>query len=117
MDERDRRRLHDAIASGETALRYVRESGSHWLDDSMVVDAVVKRVEWLGECLTGTAEQAGVSSAVQAAHPEVPWRGVRGQRAVLVHDYGQLDRNLLRGILEDHLPKLLDQLRAMLAGG
>ena len=49
-----------------------------------------------------------------AAHPEVPWKEIIGQRNILAHEYGQIDHDMLfRTVIED-LPDLISQLQDLL---
>jgi len=43
---------------------------------------------------------------VVAAHPDVPWPQIRGFRNILVHQYFGVDREVVREVVEQHLPEL-----------
>lgn len=44
--------------------------------------------------ITGEAAR-GISDAVKAAHPEIPWRPIVAQRHRLVNEYGEIDDKLI----------------------
>ena len=55
-----------------------------------------------------------VSPAFQAAHPEIPWKLIIGQRNVLAHDYGEILVERLRRVAAERIPELLAQLETVL---
>ena len=47
-----------------------------------------------------------VSEAMCAKHPEIDFKGWAGMRHRLVHDYANIDLNIVWNALADDLPKL-----------
>ncbi|WP_278237513.1 HepT-like ribonuclease domain-containing protein [Isoptericola sp. AK164] len=47
---------------------------------------------------------------VTDAHPEIPWPQIRGFRNILVHHYFGVDLDVVRDVIESHLPPLADAL-------
>ena len=60
-----------------------------YLADKVLRRAVERCVELVGEAARR------VSGELQAAHSEIAWRGIIGQRNVLAHEYGAIDQSLL----------------------
>ncbi|GAA1351713.1 DUF86 domain-containing protein [Falsarthrobacter nasiphocae] len=54
---------------------------------------------------------ADVLEDITAAHPEVPWPQIRGFHNILVHQYFGVDADVVRDVVETHLPPLADALR------
>jgi uncharacterized protein with HEPN domain len=54
-----------------------------------------------------------VSEATKDAHPEVPWRNIMGMRHRIVHDYMNVDEDILWTVATVHLTTLADQLAAV----
>jgi uncharacterized protein with HEPN domain len=50
---------------------------------------------------------SNISDATRAAHPEIPWRKIVGQRNVLIHDYGDVDDDLVWNLVELEIPALV----------
>ena len=51
-----------------------------------------------------------VSDPTKDAHPEVPWRNIMGMRHRIVHDYMNVDEDVLWTVATVHLPSLIDLL-------
>jgi uncharacterized protein with HEPN domain len=79
---------------------YVAMAGADWADDAMAVDAILKRLEEIGE------QAKRVGAGVLAEFPEVDWVGVKGIRDVIAHDYDDVDVEIIRASLADDLPGL-----------
>ena len=54
-----------------------------------------------------------VSDTTKEANPEVPWRNIMGMRHRIVHDYMNVDEDLLWTVATVHLPSLIDLLAAL----
>ena len=52
-----------------------------------------------------------VSTRFQQAHPEVPWRSIIGIRHKVVHDYLEVDYDIVWGVATVDLPVLVAQLK------
>jgi uncharacterized protein with HEPN domain len=48
-----------------------------------------------------------VSDTFKAAHPEIPWRGIVGQRNVLTHEYGEILLDRVWLVATESLPELI----------
>lgn len=99
MTPRDRRYLERIVESVEIVDEYIARGGTAWFEDRMVVDAVAKRIEEIGE----VAKR--VDAAVLASMPEIEWRGLKGIREVLAHDYEDVDVEIVVGVVRDNLPE------------
>lgn len=47
------------------------------------------------------------------AHPEVPWKQIRGLRNIVTHAYGQMDHGLIWNALTKSLPRDVATVRAL----
>ena len=79
-------------------------------DDSMLLFAVVRAVEIVGEAATK------VSPEVRADAPQIPWKALRGMRNRLIHAYFDIDTEILWKTVSDDIPVLASHLRALLTG-
>ncbi|MCU7928716.1 MAG: DUF86 domain-containing protein [Candidatus Thiodiazotropha sp. (ex Dulcina madagascariensis)] len=74
----------------------------------VLLRAIERSIEIIGEAARR------VSAAYQAAHPEIPWREIIGQRNILAHEYGQIDHALLYKTSTEDIPELINQLQMLL---
>lgn len=100
MSPRDRESLERLVVCVAAVDAYVARSGENWPRDEMAVDAIAKRIEEIGE----VAKR--ISPATLVSMPSVNWRGVKGIREVLVHDYDMVDVDLLVEVVRNNLPGL-----------
>jgi uncharacterized protein with HEPN domain len=55
-----------------------------------------------------------LSPDFRAAHPEIPWQDIVGQRNVLVHEYSRIDHNLVWLTATSEIPDFIVALEALL---
>lgn len=108
MNERDRERLEQAASSARIAINHTRTAGGAWRDDLKTVDAAAKRVEDVGENLSK------VSRELRAATPGIDWKPALGMRTHLVHDYINVDLDVLETTITDDLPRLIAAIESLL---
>ena len=70
--------------------------------------AVVKAVELVGEAATN------VTAASQSELRSIPWRQITGMRNVLVHDFNNIDKNMLWEAIRVDMPNLIANLEIVL---
>ena len=80
-------------------------------NDRVTELALRKLVEVVGEAANR------VSPATRQRHPEIPWLRIVGARNRLVHGYDVVDLGILRDIVRNELPPLVDQLTTILGEG
>jgi uncharacterized protein with HEPN domain len=73
--------------------------------------AVIRNIEIIGEAANRIQKQAPEFVAV---HPELPWIGMRGMRNRMIHNYFDVNINLLWGTITDDLSKLKKQVQDLL---
>lgn len=74
----------------------------------MLQDAVVRQLEILGEA-------AGrVSRYFADDHPEIPWGDITGMRHRLIHDYFEVDAELVWTTATKHVPDVQLKIVALL---
>ena len=78
--------------------------------DARTMDAVVRNLMTMGESIRWIPEP------ILDAHPNVPWRTLRGVRNVVVHEYFGVDPAILWETVRSDLPPLEADLEAVLAG-
>jgi uncharacterized protein with HEPN domain len=86
---------HEAIAFASSRSRVQLD------DDRMLVLALVKEVEIIGEAAFR------ISKPTRDQLPEIPWDDVIGMRHRLVHAYFDINLDILWRTVQDDLPQLL----------
>jgi uncharacterized protein with HEPN domain len=108
---RDRRYLAYVRESIGLIENYTRGGRDAFLTDTMVQDAVLRRLETLAEA-TGQ-----LSDELKARYPAIPWRAVYGFRNVAAHAYLDVELGDVWDIVTGDLPRLRDAVEAELAAG
>ena len=110
---RDHRlRLKDMLVAASAALEYAGSLGSiaELQADRRTRDAILHNLFVLGEAAKA------VPPEVRQRHPEVEWRGMTGLRDIIGHEYFGLDDEIVWDVVKTELPRLVEQLQAVLQG-
>src|SRR5947209_6164312 len=54
-----------------------------------------------------------VSSETRDGHPEIPWKQIVGMRNRIVHDYMNIDADIVFEVVTRNIPALIAQLQSM----
>ncbi len=95
----------------ERAMNYAADHPD-WRRDDLVLDAIAKRVEQLAELA-----KYRLPRAQRADYPEIPWDVIAGMRDRLVHEYADLDVEILASIVEEDLPVVIQAIDRALGEG
>jgi uncharacterized protein with HEPN domain len=76
--------------------------------DAKTMDAVIRNLMTMGESIRWIPE------LILDAHPDVPWRLMRGVRNVVVHEYFGVDPSILWETVRGDLPPLIAKLEDVL---
>jgi uncharacterized protein with HEPN domain len=101
--------LWDMLESGRSIQTLV--SGmtfEQFQADRRTYRAVERELEIMGEAARN------VSNPLRAAHPEIRWNSIIGQRNVLAHEYGRIRYDLLWQVIAQSLPALINELERIL---
>jgi uncharacterized protein with HEPN domain len=100
--------LDDMITFAEKVLAYAAGfDQAGFVSSTLHYDATLRNLELIGEAATHIPE------AVRAANPQIPWRLIVATRNRLIHGYLGLDNDTLWSIIQDNIPTLIPQLRAL----
>lgn len=109
MQNRQHAYLLDILTSAEVIHEYL--SGytlDQFLADPRTQDAVLRRLLVIGEAA------AQLTPETKAQLSELPFRKIVGMRNRVVHDYGQIDFEIIWETVQLHLPFVRTELRAWL---
>jgi uncharacterized protein with HEPN domain len=96
-------------ANALIALEYARDNPG-WRESRLVVDAIAKRVEEIAE-----AAKIRFPRALRDDYPQIEWDQIAGMRDRLVHDYGNVDLDILGEVVDERLPLLVAGIDKVLA--
>ncbi len=77
--------------------------------DVQLQDAVVRRLEIIGEAVKG------ITPPLRESHPEIPWKRVAGFRDILIHAYSDVNLRMVWNVIETDLPLLKEAISKLIA--
>ena len=91
--------IEDLWEAVEKMERYTRGfDHDRFIQDEKTIDSVVRNFEIIGEA-------AGkLPPAFRDSHPDIPWNKIIGLRHRIVHDYFDIDAEIIWYILEKDIP-------------
>ena len=108
--QRDPAYLRDIEESARLAVSYMEGvSLESFAADTQLQDAVVRRIEIIGEAARRVSEET------RAKHPALPWRQMIGMRNQVIPMYDGVDLSVVRSTVREDLPKLLEALGEILS--
>ena len=108
--ERDLALIHDIVESAQLALRYVHGvDRTGFEDDPQVQDAVIRRLEIIGEASRQLSEET------RREFPQIEWREIIAMRNILIHVYSDVSLAKVWDTVQGDLPPLVDALKPWLA--
>lgn len=104
--QRDQAHITDIVLSARRAMDYLAgKQKEEFLNDQQCQDAVVRRLEIIGEAARR------VSEATRSSLPNLPWTSLIGMRNILIHEYDGIDLAIVWETVRRDLPALVDALQ------
>ena len=99
---RDPQYLLDIVEAAKLARSYVvGKTQDEFLQDTFCQDAVIRRLEIIGEAARRLSRTARI------ALPELTWNAMIGMRNLLIHEYDGVDLNIVWDTVQKDLPTLI----------
>ncbi|GAB4374833.1 MAG: DUF86 domain-containing protein [Elainellaceae cyanobacterium] len=106
---RDNESLIDIETAARRILRYTSGVDRAALEaNDEKVSAILYQITIIGEATKR------LSPEIRQQHPEIPWRDIAGMRDVIVHEYDQIDLDVVWDVIQNRLPELLTLLQPLL---
>lgn len=94
-------RITDILRAIERCQRYAKALDSRDIDLlEMAEDAIERNLQIIGEATKH------LPASITERHPEIGWPQVRGFRNIVVHQYFGVDIDVIRDVIQNHLPAL-----------
>lgn len=101
-------RVQDILTCCQNILDFTKEKDyDSFISDPVVIRAVAFELITIGEAVRS------LPMGFKNDNPHVPWSSMQGIRNILVHDYYQLDEDILWKTITDDIPNLLETLRTI----
>src|SRR5262249_53589758 len=101
--------LLDILNAAQAAQEYVRgRTYETFQADPLCQDAVIRRLEVVGEAARR------VTPATRQTLKEIPWEKMIGLRNVMIHDYDDIDLQVVWDTVNKDLPPLVENLKKLI---
>ena len=101
--------LWDMLDAARAVQEFLRGKTYHEYSTTRLLrNGVERNVEIIGEAASK------IPMTYQDAHPEIPWRKIIAQRHVLVHEYGEIEDEMLWKVATISVPELIELLEPLL---
>jgi uncharacterized protein with HEPN domain len=100
-------RLHDILDAISAIRRHPAANKNAYEQDEVLRFFYLKQIEIVGEATFK------LSKAFKASHPEAPWHKISKTRHILVHDYFDVDWDIVWDILINHLESFRLQVQSI----
>ena len=99
--------LLDILESIQHIEKYAAQGRENFKNNELVQSWFVRHLQIIGEAARK------LPAEFKERHPEVPWTKIIGMRHILVHQYFEIDVDLVWTLVEHHLPQLKRQIETM----
>jgi uncharacterized protein with HEPN domain len=97
--------IRDAIVQIES---YTEGGREEFFNEKMIQDAVIRNLEIIGEATKK------LTPDLRDRYPEVPWSRIAGMRDVLIHDYFEVDLQIVWDVVQNRLAVLKEHIEALI---
>lgn len=101
--------LEHILQSVNRIIKYTKELSEKDFDtDDMAQDAVIRQLEIIGEATKR------LSKEFRESNPSIPWKDMAGMRDILIHDYLNVDLNIVWKTAKEYIPPLKSAIEKLL---
>lgn len=98
----------DIVESLAKIEKYTKtHTETSFVGDDMAVDAVCRNLEIVGEAAKK------ISPDFRKEHKHIEWKKIAGLRDVLIHEYSNIDLDMIWQIVRQDVPQLLKEMRGL----
>ena len=105
MNRDDRVYIDHILQSIDRILKYISgKDQDNFNEDQLTQDAVVRQLEIIGEATKQ------ISKGLRVKNPDVPWSEMAGMRDILIHEYIDVDLDIVWKTVSESISELKDLL-------
>ena len=107
---RDKGRLEHMMTAIDNVFEYTKDVSFNDLGkDKILCHAVIYNIQIIGEAAYKLTKE------FRDNHSEVEWRDIIAMRHILVHDYYEVNMNILWNVISEELPEFKKQIEALVS--
>ncbi|MGB3405144.1 MAG: DUF86 domain-containing protein [Microcoleaceae cyanobacterium] len=104
--QRDLQFLLDMLQSAELIITYTNQcEKDEFINNIQLQDAVIRRLLVIAEAARR------VSETTQQTLPNISWQEINGMRNRLVHEYDDVNLNIVWDVVQFEIPQLIETLK------
>jgi uncharacterized protein with HEPN domain len=104
--QRDLQFLLDMLQSAELITNYTAQcSKNEFFENMQLQDSVIRRLLVIAEAARR------VSETTRQTLPNIAWQEINGMRNRLVHEYNDVNLNIVWDVVQNEMPKLIKELK------
>jgi uncharacterized protein with HEPN domain len=104
--QRDLQFLLDMLQSAELIMTYTAQcSKAEFVVNVQLQDSVIRRLLVIAEAARR------VSDITRQTFPNIAWQEINGMRNRLVHEYDDVNLNILWDVVQSEIPSLIEELK------
>ncbi len=104
--QRDLQFLLDMLQSAELVINYTtKRSKKEFFENIQLQDSVVRRLLIIAEAARW------VSETTRQTLPNIAWQEINGMRNRLVHEYNNVNLNIVWNVVQNEIPILIKELK------
>ncbi len=105
---RDAEYLLDILEAARLAIAYLAgKTREEFLRDTQCQDAVIRRLEIIGEAARRLSEEARITL------PHLPWAAIIGMRNLMIHQYDDVDLMVVWDTVKNRLSSLVNSIEPL----
>ena len=107
--KRENQFLLDMLQSAELVIQYISKSSKEeFINNIQLQDAVIRRLLVIAEAARRVSENTRQNL------PNISWREINGIRNRLVHEYDDINLNIVWDVVQNEIPILIQQLKSII---
>ncbi len=107
--QRDLQFLLDMLQSAELIMTYMNQcKEDEFIDNVQLQDSVIRRLLVIAEAARR------VSEVTRQTLPNIAWQEINGMRNRLVHDYDDVNLNIVWDVVQFEIPPLITELESQI---